>query len=257
MHMRVAGLAVEQVGSGPSVVLLHGSGIDGRLWDEIVPALAASYTVIRYDARGLGDSDSPTTAYSDIDDLASVLDACDVGAAALVGMSMGGETAIDMALIHPGRVTALALVGAAVAGVDWPETAAGLAYDEARRCGDAERLARLELEVWASLGPLAPGGPLIERMVWDNAYRRIAAERHLSQPTLNAGDHLHRIAAPTVVLWGGDDHPGIAAAAERLTTGIPDAKGHTIEGADHYLPLRTPQALLNVLLAHLATRHAA
>src|SRR5882724_7617727 len=140
MRMRVAGLAVEQLGSGPPVVLLHGSGIDGRLWDEVVAALAAAYTVIRYDARGLGDSDAPSTAYRDIDDLTSVLDACDVGPAALVGMSMGGETAIDMALIHPDRVAALALVGAAVAGVDWPQTAGGLAYDQARRNGDANQL---------------------------------------------------------------------------------------------------------------------
>ncbi|MGW7249747.1 alpha/beta fold hydrolase [Streptomyces decoyicus] len=109
-------LWAERSGTGTPVVLLHGAGMDSRLWDAIVPALARHHDVIRYDARGLGRSTPPDQMFCDIEDLGAVLDYFGLHTAALVGLSMGGETSLDFALAHPERVSALGLVGTSVSG---------------------------------------------------------------------------------------------------------------------------------------------
>ena len=67
----------------------------------------------------------------------------------------------------------------------------------------------------------------------------------------DAKPHLGDIVAPTLVIHGEHDHPEIAVIAERLVTGIPGARGETIPDADHYLPLRTPERLTELLLSLL------
>lgn len=235
------------------MVLLHGAGMDSRLWDAVLPRLAGSHEVIRYDARGLGRSSSPDAPFGDVDDLLAVLDHFGLRRAALVGLSMGGETSIDFALAHPDRVDSLALVGASVGGHDWPSTPELSAYATARREQDATRLAALELSIWASLGRTAPGGALIEAMVADNADRRIISERHLAPSAHgDAAARLGTITAPTLVVHGDHDHPEIGVIAERLAADVPGARAHGIPAADHYLPLRAPERLADLLLAHLA-----
>ncbi|MFE6131892.1 alpha/beta fold hydrolase [Streptomyces sp. NPDC056437] len=67
----------------------------------------------------------------------------------------------------------------------------------------------------------------------------------------DAEPHLGDIAAPTLVIHGDHDHPEIAVIAERLVTDIPRAWGEAIPDADHYVPLRTPERLTELLLSHL------
>jgi pimeloyl-ACP methyl ester carboxylesterase len=235
------------------VVLLHGSGMDSRLWDAVLPELARHHDVVRYDARGLGRSAEPERPFDDVEDLRAVLDHFGLASAALVGLSMGGETALDFALAHPARVTALALVGASVSGHHWPAAPETAAYAEARRRGDASALAALELSVWAAMGRAAPGGELIVAMVEENAARRIVSEHHLAGAPVRAAEpRLGEVAAPTLVVHGDRDHPEIAAIAARLAADIPGARAHRVPAADHYLPLRTPERLTGLLLAHLA-----
>ncbi|GAA2808586.1 alpha/beta hydrolase [Kitasatospora sp. CM 4170] len=246
-------LWADRNGTGSPVVLLHGAGMDSRLWDPVVPRLAGRHEVIRFDARGLGRSTEPGAPFSDVEDLRSVLDHFGHRRAALVGLSMGGETSIDFALAHPDRVTALALVGASVGGHSWPTTPELSAYAVARRERDTARLAELELSIWASLGRTAPGGELIEAMVAHNAERRIISELHLAPSAeSDAEARLGTITAPTLVVHGDRDHPEIGVIAERLAADLPVAHARRIPDADHYLPLRTPERLTELLLAHLA-----
>ncbi|MFJ4979216.1 alpha/beta fold hydrolase [Streptomyces coeruleorubidus] len=233
-------------------MLLHGAGMDSRLWDAVVPGLARHHEVIRYDARGLGRSAPPGKPFSDIEDLRAVLDHFSLRQAALVGLSMGGETALDFTLTHPERVTALALVGASVSGHVWPQSPELSAYATARREHQTATLAELELTIWAAMGRTAPGGELIETMVASNAKRRVVSEQHcVVSAGRDAEPNLGEIAAPTLVIHGGHDHPEIAVIARRLVTDIPNACGETIPDADHYLPLRTPERLTKLLLSHL------
>ncbi|MFF7205537.1 alpha/beta fold hydrolase [Streptomyces sp. NPDC008141] len=245
-------LWAERNGTGSPVVLLHGAGMDSRLWNAIVPELARHHDVIRYDARGLGRSTPPDKPFSDVEDLRAVLDHFGLRRAALVGLSMGGETALDFTLAHPERVTALALIGASVSGHVWPQSPELSAYATARSERATATLAELELAIWAAMGRTAPGGELIETMVASNAEQRVVSEEHCVLSTgRDAEPHLADIAAPTLVVHGEHDHPEIAVIAERLVADIPRACGETISDADHYLPLRTPERLTKLLLSHL------
>ncbi|MEV7558525.1 alpha/beta hydrolase [Streptomyces sp. NPDC089795] len=245
-------LWAERRGTGSPVVLLHGAGMDARLWDAVVPDLARDHDVIRYDARGLGRSSLPDRPFDDVEDLRAVLDHFGLDRPALVGLSMGGETALDFVLAHPDRVASLALVGASVSGHVWPSDPRSAAYATARRQGDAQALAALELSIWASMGRTAPGGEIIEAMVAENAANRVAGEPFLAHfPDRDAASRLREVAVPVLVVHGDQDHPEITTIADRLLADLPDARGVVVADADHYLPLRTPERLVEQLLAHL------
>jgi 3-oxoadipate enol-lactonase len=245
------GLWAQRRGVGKPVVLLHGAGMDSRPWDPVFAVLARRHNVIRYDARGVGRSASPSEPFWDVEDLRAVLDHFGVDRAALVGMSMGGETALDFALAYPDRVSALALIGTSVSGYPWPDSPDLAAYAAARRKRDLGRLAELELSIWAPMGVEAAGGEFIETMVLENAPRRLDCEHLAGYPDHDAVSRLDRIAVPTLVVHGDREHPVIRAIAQKLVADIPGARGELVSEADHYLPLRSPRCLTELLLGHL------
>lgn len=239
----------ERAGDGPPLVLLHGSVHDSRLWDRVFAELAPHHTVVRYDARGHGRSTLPTEPFRYEDDLLAVLDRFGFRAAELVGLSMGGEAALDFTLEHPERVRSLTLIAASVGGHEWPRGPETDAYVAAQRGSDARQIAELELTVWASLGDRAPGFDVIDPMVRENAEARAVAEKgHVLDPDEDAVGRLDRIEVPTTVVVGDHDHPEIGVIAGRLADGIPGARLEVVADTDHYLPLRAPGRLLELLL---------
>lgn len=105
-------------GVGPPVVLIHGVGADLSSWDQVVPFLARSRTVLRLDLRGHGKSPAlrpPFTLEGFSDDIVAMLDREGIAQADIVGFSLGGLIAQSVALDHPDRVDRLALL-ATVAG---------------------------------------------------------------------------------------------------------------------------------------------
>ena len=145
----------DDTGSGRPLVLLHEGVVDSRIWGTFVPLLQDEYRLIPYDQRGYGRSPKWTGPYSPADDLVGVLDAAGVEQAALVGTSRGGRIAIQAALAHPERVSALVLVASAVAGQPLnieatPEQEAEWEAAEAR--GDLKELAEIDLAFWAPMG---------------------------------------------------------------------------------------------------------
>ena len=108
----------ESAGTGRAIAFIHAGVADCRMWDPQFELFARKFRVIRYDLRGFGKSEMPDGRYANRRDLRNVLQHLGVEKAALVGCSMGGETAIDFALEHPERVTAIVPVGAGVNGWD-------------------------------------------------------------------------------------------------------------------------------------------
>ncbi|MEU5848765.1 alpha/beta fold hydrolase [Saccharopolyspora shandongensis] len=94
------------------------------------------------------------------------------------------------------------------------------------------------------MGAAATGGELIEVVVADNAERRLAAGDLARCPDQAAISRLDRIAVPTLVVHGDQEHPAIVAIAERLVADIPDARLEVVPGADYYLPLRVLDRLV-------------
>ena len=142
-------------GDGQPLVLLHPGIGDSRIWAPVLPALAASYRVIRYDARGFGRSPAPTAKFSLLADLISVLGYHGLDRAAFVGCSQGGGSALGLTLMQPARVSALVLLCPGIPGYPWPEEPDELdaEYERALDAGDADALADLLRRIWAGAGP--------------------------------------------------------------------------------------------------------
>ncbi len=115
-------LSYEVVGAGPPLVLIHGHGLDARMWDDQFARFAVHYRVVRYDLRGFGKSAPVGEApYAHEDDLAALLDYLGIARAAILGLSAGGAVAIDFALAYPTMTRALIVVDAALNGHVWSE----------------------------------------------------------------------------------------------------------------------------------------
>src|SRR5947209_20150411 len=91
-------LYYEVMGEGHPLVLIHGGYMDRRMWDDQFAAFAEQYQVIRYDVRGFGKTELPQVPYADRQDLYDLLQALGVTKTYLLGLSLGGEVAIDFTL---------------------------------------------------------------------------------------------------------------------------------------------------------------
>lgn len=142
----VAGGAIhyDVTGRGRSVVLLHGGGLDLRMWDVLLPQLAPTNRVVRWDAPGHGASTAPAQPTAETtDELLALLDHLRIDRATLVGFSMGAGTAAGFAIRHPRRVDRLVLISTSGPPPGAPLSAAGsppLTDPEGRRLLAAARV---------------------------------------------------------------------------------------------------------------------
>lgn len=105
-------LRYEIIGSGPSVILCHPLACNLSVWDKQVGALAARFSVLRFDVRGHGGSGAPVDGYALdtlADDAIALLDALGIGRTHFVGLSLGGMIGQHFALKAPERLSSLVL----------------------------------------------------------------------------------------------------------------------------------------------------
>ena len=253
-------LAYEVLGSGPDVTLVHPGLWDSRTWDPQVPVLVnAGYRVTRYDVRGYGRSSRLTgEPYSNVRDLLAVLDAADVTQTALVGCSMGGGIAIDFTLEHPDRVWALMPAASGLGGFEaldveedwWAEREGPI--DAAVEAGDLERAENLRLQIWAPLGTDDPAGRLIRDIAFDNLHEITMDESAHEELDPPASHRLGEIDVPTLVVIAEHDPPFMRRTGDLIALGVLGAHKLTIEGADHVVNLRQPEAFDRAMLGFLA-----
>ena len=143
-------LWVERAGEGEPVVLIHDGIVHAVGWDDVLPALASQFEVIRYDRRGYGRSTAPEAPFSHLADLEAVVRHAGVGKVHLVGSSSGGGLAIDFALAHPEQVACLTLVGAVVSGFPYTRHMQGRGGHLTRKAATDPAEAR---RYWATVDP--------------------------------------------------------------------------------------------------------
>ena len=245
----------DETGNGEPVLLLHAGVTDRRVWDRVVGPLAgAGYRVIRFDMRGYGRSAPPTGPHSLVADALSVLDAAGVPAAHFVGLSQGAATSVDVALAEPARVRSLTLVAPGLSGYAWPQLPGFERRMAAAEAGDGHALAVEIARLWAPLS-FPAGSDAAAGLVLDQAAQFMRDELEVDEPS--AVERLGDVSAPTLVVLGDRDIEAIARIGELLATGIPGASLVTLEGADHLVPMRVPQQLVDLLLTHLRASVAA
>ncbi|SDL88555.1 alpha/beta fold hydrolase [Streptomyces wuyuanensis] len=250
-------IAHDVAGDGPAVVLLHSSVCDRRMWDEQRDALTgAGYRVVRPDFRGFGGTPAEAVhPYSDEDDVLALLDELGIERAAFVGASYGGGVAVGIAARRPERVTALALLCAALPG---HEPGPGLLAfdrkeDELVEAGDLDAAVELNVATW--LGPEA-GEPVRERVR--------AMQRHAFDVQLAADAEAERaglepvegddpqvdpgaVTAPALVVSGAHDLDDFKAMAARFAELIPGARAVELPWAGHLPSLERPAEVTDLL----------
>jgi pimeloyl-ACP methyl ester carboxylesterase len=238
----------ESTGSGDPVLLIHGLGLSGGAWWRTVEALAPKMRVVTFDHRGVGQSESPSYAYTTeamADDAISIIDALGLDRVHLYGFSLGGMVAQQVALRHPGRVQSLVLGGTHSGGrrasVPDPDVIAFFR----RRVGMPS-----EQAAWASVpynyGPRSRADQ-VDRIAEDverrlrNPFNELAYRAQLLAGSMhNCYGRLARIRAPTLVVHGAQDRIIPVANAYTTAERVPGAQVKILEEAGHLYPTEEP-----------------
>jgi 3-oxoadipate enol-lactonase len=250
-----ARLHYDVYGHGPSLVFLHAGLADGRMWDSQVSYFSDRYTVVRFDARGYGQSDPPTGPFVPADDLYALLNFLNIDRARIVGLSMGGTYAIDFALIHPEAASALVIVAGSPG---WQRFSDGLMQRTAAIGTTAKEKGPASIvDGWMNdpMLTVARRQPTIAHQM--RVFLSQNAAGFLSSSLMGPPDIPHANLAdlkmPTLVMVGDHDDPEIVERARAMTKDIPGAKEFIIKGADHMVSLEQPQEFNRALADFLRT----
>lgn len=257
-------LYYETAGAGQPLVLVHAGVADCRMWDEQANAFAQHYRVIRYDTRGFGKTTSQDVSFSNRQDIVDLLRHLGIERAAILGLSRGGQIAIDFTLEHPEMVTALIAVAAGVSGFEGPATDAEkqlfAEYERLETAKDYDALTEFEVRVWAD-GPGQPAGRAASsvrerlREMIANNYRLHHHEQ--TQPRVlepPAVDRLGEIHVPTLVIWGDLDFSDVGAAMGLLAERVSGAQQVIFPGVAHMVNMEEPVRFNTVVLDFLGKR---
>ena len=245
-------------GSGPALLLLNGWTASGLVWPASwIEALEQRFRVIRVDNRGTGWSRSapaPYTLATLADDVAAVLDACGERQATVLGSSMGGMIAQELALRHPERVGRLVLVSTA------PPVPAQIVPDPApyltalARPGSGQSLELYMATLWSAYA--APGFAEAQPKVFDEIASQIVRRVTPRQKVFDqmrairswcGPDRLRQIQAPTAVVHGDRDPLMPVGNGMRLSRLIPRAEYVELQGVGHLPAYEAGDELLQVL----------
>jgi pimeloyl-ACP methyl ester carboxylesterase len=230
-------------GSGSlPVVLLHPFPFQRTFWTGTAQALSARRRVIALDARGFGESpapDAPLSIADAADDLAALLDALAVPRAALVGMSMGGYTALAFAARHRDRLAALVLADTRAAA-DAPAARAGRA-DAVALIGSAGVTAYLEASLPRLLRPGAPPALVTQMRAWaETRARSLVAGIEALRDRPDRTSELAAIACPTLVVAGADEQVVPPSEMQAMAAAIRGARFAAIAETGHLASVEAP-----------------
>lgn len=248
--MAVAGVAatVQVAGEGPPVVYLHGA--NGAGWAPGLEALAAQFRVYLPEHPGYGTTERPEWLET-VRDLAlfylELFDTLGLEQVHLIGQSLGGWVAADLATMCSHHLRRLVLAGAAgmtLPGERRPDTFAlspaaltrALFYDEAL----AERALAVE-----------PTPEQVHAQVRNRGMTaRLGWNPYLSDPTLR--DRLWRIRIPTLLVWGAQDRLVPPSHGEAYAAGLPNARLSLIQQCGHLPAVEQPARFAHLVATFLA-----
>ncbi len=250
----------EEHGSGPPVLLIMGLSFTREMWYRVVPVLSTRCRVLVFDNRGVGLSDVPKGPYlirQMARDAAAVLDAAGITAAHVIGASMGGMIAQELALCYPKRVLSLLLACTSHGGLlaRWPQFVRpkgirwSAEYRHQRELSLApmlysattplERIQEdIEVQCRSPLTYKGFFGQFTGILLW-TSYRR-----------------LPQIRVPTIVIHGDRDRLIPPQNGKIVAVRIPGAQFRLIEDAGHILTTDQPEACKRIMVEFLKQVHA-
>jgi pimeloyl-ACP methyl ester carboxylesterase len=249
-------IAWERQGAGEPVLLVHGLGYARWGWEPVVGALAEAHEVVLFDNRGIGESDAPPGPYSvaDLaDDAVAVLDAAGLERAHVLGTSLGGMVALQVALDQPERVDRLVLACTTPGGAE----AAPMPDRTVRLLTEAQALpaeVALRRFVENAFGP-DPDSAQIERIMRHRIATAQSPAAWGAQAAAGAGfdvwARLGEIRARTLVLTGDEDAVVDPVNSQLLADRIPNARLEVYPGAGHLFFWEQPSRFVDAVKGFL------
>lgn len=227
-------LAYSRGGTGEPLVLLHSLALSSQMWSSILPEFLSHHDVIACDARGHGESTWNKSEFSVEDmarDLLSLFDHLDLVQPNVLGLSMGGSTALTFAGMYPARINRLVLCDTTA----WYGPIAEHAWEQ--RAETVERASRsdqipFQLDRWFTSkfreehpGIVSHIAGIFEQT---DSHVHVAACRALG--SLDARNLLPRIIAPTLVMTGSDDMATPVEMGQQVADMTHDASFHVVPG---------------------------
>lgn len=240
---------------GPPIVLLHAGVCDRRSWYPTAEPLSECGRVIVYDRRGFGDSPVSTESFRHVDDLLALLDHLGEPAQ-LVGSSMGGEIALDAALLRPDVVRGLVLLAPAVSGTRQPEVSELDPHTQRlieliQGAQDLADLNRLLTWMWldgpASAEGRVPGAARDLMFAMNDIILRNNVPDTAGEGNLDAWNQLEDMTIPVTVAWGDLDVPFTVDQCQQLVQRIPHAQAHVLPGRAHLPYLEDPAGVAELI----------
>jgi 3-oxoadipate enol-lactonase len=250
-------IAWERRGSGPPLLLIHGLGYGRWGWEPVVDELAEAHDVVLFDNRGVGESDAPAGPYSArmlAEDAVAVLDAAGLERTHVVGTSLGGMVALQVALDWPDRVDRLVLACTTPGG----ELSAPMPEQTVRLIQESPALPREVAMRRGVENALAPGADpaMVDRIMEHRVATAQPLAAWLAQAaagmSFDVWDRVGEIAAPTLVLTGDLDVVVDPRNAELLAELIPGARLEVFPGTGHLFFWEEPERFVQVVREFLA-----
>lgn len=256
-------LHYDEMGAGPPLVLIHAFPVGRRMWEPQMAALARRHRVIVYDVRGFGLSDAPREpgAYSQaqsVEDARALIEALGAAPAAVCGLSMGGNIALNLALTYPETVSALLLCDTGAGSEDPVAFAA--------RCEEYAAAADRGIEAffdaaltWAVFADYGSQGArqrafLRELILGHPAHGIALTARHAlatRKPVYALEAGMRGLRLPTLVAFGERDEACVRSSEFMVAT-IPDARLWRVPGGTHFVNLDEPELFNRAVRTFLA-----
>jgi 3-oxoadipate enol-lactonase len=251
-------IAYDDVGSGPSVVLLHGYPFNRSMWREQVEELKQNHRVIIPDLRGHGESavtPGPATMQSMAYDVASLLETLNISRATIGGLSMGGYVALAFYRLFPLRVRSLVLADTR-SQADTEEAKQGREQQAEKAVAEGmEGIADALLPKLLAPETVAERPEIVKRlreMMVETDPEGAAAALRGMVARQDQTSFLSRIIAPTLIITGSKDALTPVADAELMHREIGGSRLQIIEGAGHVSNLERPEEFNRALVKFLS-----
>ncbi len=246
----------------PWLVLIQGMGLDRLGWEPVLRKLRRHFRLLLVDNRGSGHSDGPAGSITVADmagDIVAVLDAAGIRRAHVLGASLGGMVAQELAIRHPDRVDGLVLACTAPGwpfAYPMPAASVRLIASTARMTAEAAR--RRHTENALSAGTVRQRPELVNRLLELQGSRPADRGARSAQAVAGAryAGHLKqaRIRARTLVLHGGADTVVDPRNGRLLADRIPGARLVTFPGLGHLLFWEDPDGFAEAVVSFLLRR---
>ncbi|MBM9438182.1 alpha/beta fold hydrolase [Actinacidiphila bryophytorum] len=234
-------LGYDIAGTGPTLLLLHSSVCDRRMWDpQWEPLAAAGFRVVRCDFRGFGDSPVGERPYSDAGDVLDLLDHLGVQRTAVVGASYGGRIALQAAAHRPERFTDLLLLCPGMPGhVPGPDLQSfGAREDALLAAGDIDAAVELNVGMW--FGPEAGEQAVAQLRMMQRLAFEVQAAAAVDFCEAGPDVDLAHVTARCLAVSGAHDVADFRAIPARLPERIAGARHLELPWAGHLPSLERP-----------------